>query len=164
MSKFILFALICFYASTTSYAQGNCTKKEPLYIIYTDTDNFDIVNLKNDSIKVGYDLYLFNVKKSGAGYDYSLKQEGNLVTKLHIVDDSAIRQVCFMDFKTSSPVLVNKKEIRNKMNVKEMVLTTNYKKMKSVIETFQIIYLINENNSFENYYIAKKVKYWPTDL
>src|SRR5690554_8043659 len=78
MSKFILFALICFYASTTSYAQGNCTKKEPLYIIYTDTDNFDIVNLKNDSIKVGYDLYLFNVKKSGAGYDYSLNQEGNL--------------------------------------------------------------------------------------
>ena len=151
-----LFQTLVIMLSITCFSQN-----DNLYILINKESVIDTTTIKNDTIIIQSFVIDYNDRplKSGA-YSYEIDKNNKLIKKFAISGAGRRSSFSFTYLNINNdnpPVLINKDSIANKISYKEIMEAKDFSNVASAVLFFKTIYIINEDEDYEGYHIAKRI-------
>jgi oligoribonuclease NrnB/cAMP/cGMP phosphodiesterase (DHH superfamily) len=146
--------IILFYAQTNAQAE-----KKSFFLLYHNNSKIKKTESKNDTINIELFTIDFN-KVNIVTYQISIDKFGNLSKRIQTKPiHEKIFEFSYTNSKSNNiPILISKNAIVNSLDYDEIISKVKSDDFLKILNNFNV-YFINADLSFEDYYLAKKVKF-----
>jgi len=142
---------------------GFClSQTKELYIFYDDKSELSLYESSNDTLQIKG--YRFNLSIPTTYLTLSIKND-SIVKEINLPSGKG-RSISFNYINLNNDndlFLINNKKVKNKLLYHEMKAVKDLNNLYEFISYFKNVYLINEEDFFDGFYIAHKVSLRPLD-
>jgi hypothetical protein len=151
----LIATLLIIISCAHAFAQ---TEKKNFYLLYHGDSGLLITQSKNDTINVEFFAIDFN-RVNVATYNLSFDKSGDLIKKPVIrPSHERVFRFSYTNYRSDNiPILVSKNAIGNSLTYDEVIYKVKSDDFLKILDNFNV-YFINIDSTFDNYYMAKKVK------
>lgn len=143
--------IFMFFIFLNSFSQK---VKKDLYLLIPEKPVYEIFN---DTIVIQQFKIDFESKNSKNSIIF-IDDKGNLIKKITLKGTN--NRVLNLTYKNvncnNNPIIVRDKDIRNYLTIDEIIFQCDFENFNAIINNFNV-YLINNKENSDGYYIAKKV-------
>lgn len=143
---------------------GFCvSQSKDLYILYNSKSEYSLYESSNDTLQIKG--YRFNLSIQKTYLTLSIKND-SILKKINLPSGKG-RSISFNYINLNNDndlFLINNKKVKNKLLYHEMKAVKDLNNLYEFISYFKNVYLINEDDIFDGFYIARKVSLRPLDV
>ena len=144
------------------YSSFCVSQSKELYIFYDSKSDYSLYESSNDTLQLKG--YRFNLSIPTTYLTLSIKND-SILKKINLPSGKG-RSISFNYFNLNNNndiFLINNKKINHKLNYNQMKAIKELNNLIEFINYFESVYLINEEDFFDGFYIARKVSVRPLD-
>jgi|SRR5690554_921832 len=142
---------------------GFClSQSKDLFILYDSKSDYSLYESSNDTLQIKG--YRFNLSIPTTHLTLSIKND-SIIKKINLPSGKG-RSISFnyLNLNNNNDIfLINNKKIKYKLDYNQMKAIKDLNNLYEFISYFENVYLINEEDFFDGFYIARKVSLRPLD-
>lgn len=144
------------------YSDFCISQTKELYIFYDDKSELSLYESSNDTLQIKG--YRFNLSIPTTYLTLSIKND-SIVKEINLPSGKG-RSISFnyLNLNNNNDIfLISDKKIKHRLHYHQMRAIKDLNNLYEFVSYFENVYLINEENLFDGFYIARKVTLRPID-